>query len=99
MERDQRYPYGEKTVIKTSWMTLNPGRKFWSCDNQSCNRTFEWVEDDIPERARRIISGLLTSRSRLELVLKKIKKKEKYLWVCVIVLAIVIIFKKESGLC
>ena len=78
---------------------MNLGRKFWSCENQSCNLTFEWIEDEVPERSRRIISGLLNAKANLELQVEKSKKKEKRLWVVVIVLVLVMIFKDKSGLC
>ena len=78
---------------------MNPGRKFWSCENQTCNLTFEWIEDEVPERARRIISGLINAKSKLELQLEKSKKNEKCLWTVVIVLLLIIMFKNQCGLC
>ena len=56
---------------------MNLERKFWSCENQSCNLTFEWIEDEVPERSRRIISGLLNAKANLELQVEKSKKKRE----------------------
>ena len=95
----RRCPCGERRVIRTSWTSSNPGRKFWSCDNQSCNRTFEWIEEEVHERARRTIAGLLTSKCRLKIELERSKKSEKRLWLAVIFLILIIIFRNQCGLC
>ena len=86
---------GKRLVIRTSWTTLNPGRTFWSCEDVSCNRSFQWAENQICEKGRRIISSLLNTKSRLEIELKNSKKREKRLWVVLILLVIIIIFKSR----
>ena len=80
---------GQRRVIRTSWTNLNPGRSFWACEDRLCNRSFEWAENPLSEKARRIVVGLLNSKSKLEMQLQSSKEREKRLWVVVILLVII----------
>ena len=83
---------GEQRIIRVSWTRANPGRRFWSCRDPTCNRSFEWVEGPLCARSSRIISGILKNKSELEVELQRCKKRERIMRVVVIVLVIVIIF-------
>ncbi|GER40470.1 GRF zinc finger containing protein [Striga asiatica] len=64
-DRDHRYCYcGERSVIRTSWTSENPGRRFRSCieyegeGNPECD-FFSWVDPPMCRRSTEIIPGLL----------------------------------------
>ena len=54
-EMEARCECGQQRVMRTSWTNLNPGRSFWACEDRLCNRSFEWAENPLSEKARRIV--------------------------------------------
>lgn len=91
-------------AVTTSWTNANPGRRFKSCSK--CG-FFEWVDPPMCERARAIIPGLLRKLNRYEemetenaariyeaeMKNKSANQREKWLWVLVVVLIAVILYK------
>ncbi|KAL8197747.1 hypothetical protein R6Q57_024281 [Mikania cordata] len=58
---------GKEAVIRTSWTSRNPGRRFYSCPDQGSNCSFiTWVDPEMCPRSILIISGLLKSKNEAE---------------------------------
>lgn len=88
----------------TSWTNANPGRRFVSCSK--CG-FFDWVDPPMCERARAIIPGLLRKLNRYqameneaaeraretEMKMQAAKKREKWLWIVIMFLVSVILYK------
>ncbi|CAA0830690.1 zinc ion binding [Striga hermonthica] len=57
-----------RVVIRTSWTTDNPGRRFYSClgyKNGGCN-FFSWVDPLTCDRSQKIMPELLKKMNALE---------------------------------
>ncbi|KAI7746910.1 hypothetical protein M8C21_018572 [Ambrosia artemisiifolia] len=53
---------GREAIVRTSWTSKNPGRRFYSCPIKAsqCGGFLCWVEPD------NVIAGLLRSKNELE---------------------------------
>ena len=80
---------GKVATVRTSWTVANPGRKFYGCEEyaqKGCG-FFKWYDGtcDRCDRSTEIIGGLLTTIRDLELQIKKLEVKRRYikfvLWV------------------
>ncbi|KAK4438911.1 hypothetical protein Salat_0225700 [Sesamum alatum] len=52
---------GREVVVRTSWTTMNPGRRFRGCPGDAgkyCG-TFQWVDPPMCRRSLEVIPGLL----------------------------------------
>ncbi|KAB1200228.1 hypothetical protein CJ030_MR4G007296 [Morella rubra] len=92
---------GLKAVIKTSWIDLNPGRRFYSCalygrqGQRQCG-FFEWVDNETCLRGKEILPGLFKKLRIMEKELKSNKASKRaiiYLlllsWVIIILLGLI----------
>ncbi|KAL8230034.1 hypothetical protein R6Q57_014934 [Mikania cordata] len=75
---------GKEVVIRTSWTSRNPGRRFCSCPDQGSNCSFiTWVDPEMCPRSILIISDLLKSKNEAEqkcrAVTDECKSLRKYL--------------------
>nr|XP_027122511.1 uncharacterized protein At4g04775-like [Coffea arabica] len=59
---------GTRTILKTSWTERNPARRYIECaQNQVRGCGFwDWYDEEICERAKQVIPGLLRSKNKLE---------------------------------
>ncbi|KAK4431052.1 hypothetical protein Salat_0867200 [Sesamum alatum] len=68
---------GREAVIRTSWTSANPGRRFRGCpgnEGKYC-RSFQWVDPPMCRRSREVIPGLLNRLSQYETFTKKAKER------------------------
>ncbi|KAL8206225.1 hypothetical protein R6Q57_009776 [Mikania cordata] len=80
---------GKQAIIRTSWTSKNPGRRFFSCQEQGCNTGFiGWFDPPMSDRSIDIIPGLLKSKNDLHIQLKtsvaeskSLKKKLIFSWI------------------
>ncbi|KAL8243383.1 hypothetical protein R6Q59_009641 [Mikania micrantha] len=75
---------GKEAVIRTSWTSRNPGRRFYSCPDQRSNCSFiTWVDPEMCPRSIMIIPGLLKSKNEAErkcrVATEECKSLRKYL--------------------
>ncbi|GER42737.1 GRF zinc finger containing protein [Striga asiatica] len=65
-------------VVRTSWTSENPGRRFYSCkkykDGGGCN-FFAWVDGPICNRSKQVIPGLLRKSNELRQKLQQIQEE------------------------
>ncbi|KAL4313079.1 hypothetical protein GQ457_01G010190 [Hibiscus cannabinus] len=80
---------GLPTEMKTSWTTRNPGRRFFGCKNhgkrKSC-RFMSWYDPPMTSRATVVVNGLLKKCN----VLERERKKERIMWVFLVVCMILV---------
>ncbi|KAL8228269.1 hypothetical protein R6Q57_015853 [Mikania cordata] len=58
---------GKESVVRTSWTSRNPGRRFYSCLDRGSNCSFiTWVDPEMCPRSILIIPGLLKSKNEAE---------------------------------
>ncbi|KAK6121613.1 hypothetical protein DH2020_044640 [Rehmannia glutinosa] len=73
---------GLNASLKTSWTKANPGRKFWSCpkfgQDGYCGH-FKWAEEELCQRAKQIIPGLLAKINKLQQQIEESQTKEEQL--------------------
>ncbi|KAI8009455.1 DNA topoisomerase 3-alpha [Camellia lanceoleosa] len=74
---------GRRRLIHTAWTDTNPGRRFLSFPNSGCNH-FTWIDPPMCDRAVQIIPGLLKKLNKMEAQLKKRTKRERKLWICLV---------------
>ncbi|KAL8530920.1 hypothetical protein ACS0TY_007807 [Phlomoides rotata] len=59
---------GIEARLRTSWTKLNPGRRFYGCRAWRVNgggcSFFEWLDDEISERAKTVILTLLQENQK-----------------------------------
>ncbi|CAA0822291.1 DNA topoisomerase 3-alpha [Striga hermonthica] len=55
---------GQLSVIRTSWTSENPGRRFSSCKRGGCT-FFSWVDGPMCNRSKQLIPGLLWKSNEL----------------------------------
>ncbi|KAL8249741.1 hypothetical protein R6Q59_006609 [Mikania micrantha] len=75
---------GKEAVIRTSWTSRNPGRRFYSCPDQRSNCSFiTWVDPKMCPISILIIPGLLKSKNEAErkcrVATEECKSLRKYL--------------------
>ncbi|KAJ1687008.1 hypothetical protein LUZ63_018398 [Rhynchospora breviuscula] len=59
----------EVAVLTTAWTPKNPGRRFFGCrfyGKPGACRFFRWYDEEIPERSKEVINGLLRRLNKLE---------------------------------
>ncbi|KAL8250812.1 hypothetical protein R6Q59_034505 [Mikania micrantha] len=62
---------GKQAIVRTSWTSKNPGRRFFSCLEQGCKTGFfGWFDPPMCDRSVDIIPGLLKSKNDLQIQLK-----------------------------
>ncbi|KAH7864188.1 hypothetical protein Vadar_026779 [Vaccinium darrowii] len=87
---------GNRREMHTSWTTINPGRRFVSCPNDSC-KDFAWFDPPMCARSVQIIPGLLKKANKMEAEITRLKAKEKKLCVALamtwVAIAIVLLQK------
>ncbi|KAL0456734.1 UNVERIFIED_CONTAM: hypothetical protein Slati_1012600 [Sesamum latifolium] len=82
---------GKEVVVRTSWTTTNPGRRFRGCPGNEvgcCSlyavvvyeigqycRSFQWVDPPMCRRSKEIIPGLLNRLSQYETTVKCAKER------------------------
>ncbi|KAL0345332.1 UNVERIFIED_CONTAM: hypothetical protein Sradi_4364500 [Sesamum radiatum] len=79
---------GKDVVLRTSWTSINPGRRFRGCPGEEVRLghhlsvfqghycgTFQWVDPPMCHRAKEVISGLLNRLSLLDAVNKRAKER------------------------
>lgn len=75
--------YGKKVPRWISWTDKNPGMQFWYCLHRNQNSKgcgfFEWQDDLIRERARKVIIALRDSEKELERENHKLRSCIAYL--------------------
>ncbi|KAH7839980.1 hypothetical protein Vadar_010959 [Vaccinium darrowii] len=71
---------GNVRELHTSWIPLNPGRRFVACPKEEC-KDFAWVDPPMCERSVQIIPRLLRKRNKMEEEISRRKKREKMLWI------------------
>ncbi|PWA57684.1 zinc finger, GRF-type [Artemisia annua] len=84
---------GRRTIPKTSWTDINPGRRFHRCPKPNSTCPFnDWIDPPMCNRAAAVIPGLLRGRNRLEAQLmesemarKRMKKMLVITWLCLVV--------------
>ncbi|KAM7508453.1 hypothetical protein LguiA_018906 [Lonicera macranthoides] len=83
-----------RTVMRTSWTDLNPGRRFEACGNEvnGCSY-FQWIDPPMCARSTHIIPGLLRRVNRGKIVVGMYKKREKFLIVLLSLLLVIILFQ------
>ncbi|GER30052.1 GRF zinc finger containing protein, partial [Striga asiatica] len=68
---------GRRAVIRTSWTTENPGRRFQACSNLSEEDPgcvfFDWYDPPMCRRAKALIPGLLKKMNASEEEILKLK--------------------------
>ncbi|KAL8226529.1 hypothetical protein R6Q57_016361 [Mikania cordata] len=82
---------GKEAVIRTSWTSRYPGRRFYSCPDQESSCSFiTWVDPEMCPRSILIIPGLLKSKNKAERKCRaatdECKSLRKYLlisWFCI----------------
>ncbi|KAG8377439.1 hypothetical protein BUALT_Bualt08G0033000 [Buddleja alternifolia] len=75
-------------VIRCSWTDANPGRRFYSCElhrNAGGCGFFVWLDPPMCERSRNVIPGLLGSTERLQVELQIARRREKRVWIAVVI--------------
>ncbi|KAJ4815046.1 GRF zinc finger protein [Rhynchospora pubera] len=58
----QRCYCNEVVGLTTAWTPKNPGRRFFGCrfyGKPGACRFFKWYDEEIPERSKEVINGLL----------------------------------------
>ncbi|WCJ28159.1 hypothetical protein M5689_009866 [Euphorbia peplus] len=54
---------GELAILRPSWTTDNPGRRFFGCKHYGTAKRpcgfFCWVDEEAPEHYKNVINGLL----------------------------------------
>ncbi|KAL2238077.1 UNVERIFIED_CONTAM: hypothetical protein Sindi_0999400 [Sesamum indicum] len=68
---------GRDVLLRTSWTTLNSGRRFCGCpgnEGQYCD-TFQWVDPPMCRRSKEIIPGLLNRISEYETRMKHLNAR------------------------
>ncbi|KAJ9535355.1 hypothetical protein OSB04_un001533 [Centaurea solstitialis] len=62
---------GSIAIIRTSWTSTNPGRRFYCCSIKGSKcRFLGWVDGPMCPRSIQIIPGLLRSKNEVEAALK-----------------------------
>ncbi|KAK4416837.1 hypothetical protein Salat_2509200 [Sesamum alatum] len=71
-----------EVVMRTSWTTSNPGRRFRGCPGRSVRiyagtycGTFEWVDPPMCQRSTEVISGLLKRLARNDEVVLRLENR------------------------
>ncbi|KAL8246526.1 hypothetical protein R6Q59_007742 [Mikania micrantha] len=80
---------GKQAIVRTSWTSKNPGRRFFSCPEQGCKAGFiGWYNPTICDRSVDIIPGLLKSKNDLRVKVEEsvaesriLKKKLLFSWI------------------
>ncbi|KAK9074546.1 hypothetical protein SSX86_007144 [Deinandra increscens subsp. villosa] len=81
---------GDEAIIRTSWTTRNPGRRFYGCPRTASTcRFIGWYDPQMCQRSTEIIPGLLRARNELEEKIKDLeaeriwmRKLLKITWIC-----------------
>ncbi|KAL8257927.1 hypothetical protein R6Q59_029968 [Mikania micrantha] len=89
---------GRIAIIRTSWTSLNLGRRFHSCPRPvgQCRRFLGWVDPSMCPRAIDVIPGLLRAKNNtdeeVERLKSKIKAKDTTIFVLVLVIGYLVLF-------
>ncbi|KAK4403514.1 hypothetical protein Sango_0720000 [Sesamum angolense] len=99
---------GRRAVRRTSWIEMNPGRRFHACRdyNRGGCGFFYWEDPPMCRRARAIIPGLLRKKNEMEAEIVRLKCSKKMLWKVILFIFVVCLmciwmsfgwcFKKEE---
>ncbi|KAJ9535054.1 hypothetical protein OSB04_un001875 [Centaurea solstitialis] len=69
---------GSIGLIKTSWTSRNPGRRFYTCSNMERRCGFiRWFDPPMCSRSMEIISGLLNSKNQLDAKIKYLEHEAR----------------------
>ncbi|KAL0427358.1 UNVERIFIED_CONTAM: hypothetical protein Slati_2910600 [Sesamum latifolium] len=63
---------GKEVVVRTSWTSKNPGRRFCGCPGDEgfyCS-SFQWVDPAMCRRSKEVIPALLNRLSQYEIAVK-----------------------------
>ncbi|GKD18565.1 hypothetical protein Tco_1207723 [Tanacetum coccineum] len=77
-----------QAIIRTSWTTRNPGRRFCGCPtfvNSNLYQLPPMVDPPMCQRSVQIIPGLLRSRNELKEILAIVEEKRLKLIKCLII--------------
>ncbi|XP_065852143.1 uncharacterized protein [Euphorbia lathyris] len=69
---------GEVAILRPSWTTANPGRRFFGCKHYGTTEAscgyFLWSDEDAPEHYRNVMNGLLKNLKEKDAIIESQKK-------------------------